>query len=50
MTTTIRFNQNLISCAKADPSPTLFRERCQRTPDGKAYRQHDAAAMPWETV
>jgi long-chain acyl-CoA synthetase len=42
-----RLHQNLISPTDARTLPGLFVRRCERTPEGEAYRQYDERAAQW---
>lgn len=44
-----RLTQDIISLEEAGTLPGLFRLRCQRTPDRRAYRQYDAATGAWHS-
>jgi long-chain acyl-CoA synthetase len=39
---------DLIGSGEADTLPGLFRRRCERTPDGEAYRQFDPSTAQWK--
>jgi long-chain acyl-CoA synthetase len=41
--------QDIISSEEAGTLPDLFRLRCQRTPDRRAYRQYDTASGAWHS-
>ena len=43
------WTRDMISCDAAGTLPGLFRLRCERTPDRRAYRQHDAASGAWHS-
>jgi len=40
---------DVITSAEAGTLPGLFLRRCERTPDGEGYRQHDAASGTWKS-
>lgn len=40
---------DLISSAEALTLPGLFLRRCEKTPEGEAYRQYDPAAGAWRS-
>ncbi|MEX0959064.1 MAG: long-chain fatty acid--CoA ligase [Burkholderiales bacterium] len=39
---------DLIGSGEAETLPGLFRRRCERTPDGEAYRQFDPSTAQWK--
>ena len=43
------WTRDIISCDAAGTLPGLFQLRCERTPDRRAYRQHDAANGAWRS-
>ena len=40
---------DLITSAEAGTLPGLFLRRCERTPQGEAYRQYDPATAQWKS-
>jgi long-chain acyl-CoA synthetase len=40
----VRYTTDLIAAGEAGTLPGLFRRRCERTPEGEAYRQFEATA------
>ena len=44
-----RFTLDIISTGEAGTLPGLFWRRCEKTPDGEAYRQYDTANGAWKS-
>jgi acyl-CoA synthetase (AMP-forming)/AMP-acid ligase II len=40
---------DLIRCAKATTFDGLFRRRCEKIPEGEAFRQHAPARAQWKS-
>jgi len=49
MDTRLPLTLDVITSAEAGTLPGLFLRRCERTPEGVAYRQHDAASGAWKS-
>lgn len=44
-----RFTLDIVSTDEAGTLPGLFWRRCEKTPDGEAYRQYDTANGAWKS-
>lgn len=49
MDTPAALHLDIIGLAEAITLPGLFESRCERSPDGEAYRQFDAASASWRS-